>query len=37
MQELVDKAMAKVARSEEIWKQKKAELVAGGRWSEVLY
>lgn len=37
MQEMVEKAMVKVARSEDVWKQKKAELVAGGRWSEVLY
>ena len=33
----VEKALAGIAGSEQEWVRKKAELVAGGRWHEVLY
>ncbi len=34
---MVDKAMAGMAGSADAWQQRKAELVAGGRWNEILY
>ncbi|MBF0351087.1 MAG: ferredoxin-NADP reductase [SAR324 cluster bacterium] len=37
MKEAIDQAFAKVAGSEEKWESRKAELVAGGRWVELLY
>jgi sulfite reductase alpha subunit-like flavoprotein len=33
----VDKALAGMAGSADAWQARKAELVAGGRWNEILY
>ena len=33
----LDKAFAKVLGSKEKWAQRKAELIAGGKWAEVIY
>jgi ferredoxin--NADP+ reductase len=35
--ELLDEAMEKLAGSEEEWQRRKAELVAGERWQELIY
>lgn len=37
IREMLDKAFIKMAGSEEKWKQRKAELVAGKRWAELIY
>ncbi|HED10830.1 MAG TPA: ferredoxin-NADP reductase [Caldithrix abyssi] len=37
IEHLLDKAFATILGSEEEWKRKKAELVAGGRWQEIIY
>ncbi|MBV6655925.1 MAG: hypothetical protein KI786_19290 [Mameliella sp.] len=37
VKENLDKAFAKVLGSEEQWAQRKAELIAGGKWAEVIY
>ena len=33
----VDKALAGMAGSADAWQQRKAELLAAGRWNEILY
>ena len=35
--EMLDKALAKMAGSEDKWRRKKAEMVAGERWVELIY
>lgn len=35
--ELLDRACARIAGSEETWQRRKAELKAGGRWAELMY
>ena len=35
--ESLDKAMTKIAGSEQAWRQKRKELAAQGRWAELLY
>jgi ferredoxin--NADP+ reductase len=37
MQAQIDKAMSTIAGSAEAWSVKRKELVAAGRWVEVLY
>jgi ferredoxin--NADP+ reductase len=37
VKENLDKAFAKVLGSKEKWAQRKAELIAGGKWAEVIY
>ncbi|BDD00604.1 ferredoxin-NADP reductase [Persicobacter psychrovividus] len=37
VRENLDKAFANILGSEEAWKSRKAELIAGGKWAEVLY
>ncbi len=37
IEHLLDKAFATIMGSEEEWKRRKAELVAGGRWQEIIY
>lgn len=37
MLDMIDRAMTKIAGSPEAWQAKKKELIAAGRWSEVLY
>ena len=35
--EMLDKVLAQFAGTPDKWARRKAELVAGGRWTEVLY
>jgi ferredoxin--NADP+ reductase len=35
--ELLDKALSNIAGSQDAWRRKKAELVAGERWAELVY
>ncbi len=37
VQEMLDKAFSKILGSEEKWKTRKAELIAGMKWAEVIY
>jgi ferredoxin--NADP+ reductase len=37
MHEMVAKAMSNIAGTESVWTEKRAELIAAGRWVEVLY
>lgn len=37
VKENLDKAFTKVMGSKELWAQRKAELIAGNKWAEVIY
>jgi len=37
VKENLDKAFSKVMGSKELWAQRKAELIAGNKWAEVIY
>lgn len=37
IEEMLDTALSKIAGSKEKWQRKKAELIAGERWVEIIY